>query len=108
MAELRFQLSGVRVLQIESNHLDLLFGTVARYVCLVPYLRVVCHIDYAQLAPDDLALWVYKPLQSHLRTRHVRRAVTVRCPRRLHARTRCTKVGMRVRAGRECEFRQAP
>ena len=94
MAEL--QLSGVRVLKVEPRNLNLLFGTVARHVCLVPDLRVVCQIDYAQLAPDDLALGVDKPLPSHLRTRHVlvRRAVTVSCPRGLHARTRCTKVGM--------------
>jgi hypothetical protein len=38
---------------------------------------LVCKIDYAQLAPDDFALGVDKPLPPHLRTRHVRRAVTV-------------------------------
>ena len=88
MAELQFQLSGVRVLQVESNHLDLLFGTVARHVCLVPDLLVVCRIDHAQFAPDDLALSVGKTRPSHLRTQHVllRRAVTVRYPRGLHAR----------------------
>eukprot|EP00964_Phaeocystis_antarctica_P139490 scaffold104276_cov75-Phaeocystis_antarctica.AAC.5 len=93
MAEL--QLSGVRVLKVEPRNLNLLFGTVARHVCLVPDLRVVCQIDYAQLAPDDLALGVDKPLPSHLRTRDVRRAVTVRCPRGVDTRTRSTEVGMR-------------
>ena len=92
MAEL--QLSGVRVLKVEPRNLNLLFGTVARHVCLVPDLRVVCQIDYAQLAPDDLALGVDKPLPSHLRTRDVRRAVTVRCPRGVETRTRSTEVGM--------------
>ena len=92
MAEL--QLSGVRVLKVEPRNLNLLFGTVARHVCLVPDLRVVCQIDYAQLAPDDLALGVDKPLPSHLRTRDVRRAVTVRCPRGVDTRTRSTEVGI--------------
>ena len=71
MAKLRFQLSGERVLQIEPRHLDLLFGTVARHVCLMPDLRVVCQVDYAQFAPDDLALSVGKTRPSHLRTQHV-------------------------------------
>ena len=31
-------------------------------------LPLVCQIDYAQLAQDDLALGVCKPLPSHLRT----------------------------------------
>ena len=85
---LRFQLSGVRVLQVEPRHLNLLFGTVARHVCLVPDLLVVCRIDHAQFAPDNLALRVDKPLPSHLRTQYVllRRAVTVRYPRGVHAR----------------------
>ena len=95
MAELRFQLSGVRVLQVEPPHLNLLFGT-AWHVYLVPHLRATCLVDHAQFAPDDFTLGVEKPLPSHLRTRHVlvRRAVTVCCPRGLHARTSCTKVGM--------------
>ena len=92
MAEL--QLSSVRVLKVEPRNLNLLFGTVARHVCLVPDLRVVCQIDYAQLAPDDLALGVDKPLPPHLRTRDVRRAVTVRCPRGVDTRTRSTEVGI--------------
>ena len=67
------------MLQVEPRHLDLLFVTVARHVCLVPDLQLACQIDYAQLAPDDVALAVDKPLPPHLRTRHVllRRAVTV-------------------------------
>ena len=86
------ELASLRVMQVEPRHLCLLFSTVAWHVCLVPHLRAICLIDHAQLAPDDLALGVYETLPSHLRTRHVRRAVTVRCPRALHACTRCTKV----------------
>ena len=71
------------MLQVEPRHLDLLLGAVARHVCLVQDLVLfVCqigYVDYAQLAPDDFALGVDKPLPPHLRTRHVllRRAVTV-------------------------------
>ena len=93
MAELRFQLSGVRVLQVEPPHLNLLFGT-AWHVYLVPHLRATCLVDHAQFAPDDFALGVDKPLPSHLRTQDVRRAVTVRCPRGVDTRTRSTEVGM--------------
>jgi hypothetical protein len=57
------------MLQVEPRHLDLLLGAVARHVCLVQDLQLVCKIDYAQLAPDDLALAVYKLHPSHLRTR---------------------------------------
>ena len=95
MAELRFQLSGVRVLQVEPRHLNLLFGT-AWHVYLVPHLRATCLVDHAQFAPYNLALGVDKPLPSHLRTRHVllRRAVTVSCHRGVDTRTKGTEVGM--------------
>ena len=95
MAELRFQLSGVRVLQVEPPHLDLLFGT-AWHVYLVPHLRATCLVDHAQFAPDDFALGVDKPLPSHLRTRHVlvRRAVTVSCPGGVDTCTKGTEVGV--------------
>ena len=71
MAELRFQLSGERVLQVEPRHLNLLFGTVAWHVCLVPHLRAICLVDHAQFTPDDLALGVDKALPPHLCMRHV-------------------------------------
>ena len=68
MTELVLQPYGVPVLQTEPRHLEQLFVAVARQVSLVSDLRLVCQIDYAQLAQDDLALVVYKPLPSHLRT----------------------------------------
>ena len=68
MTELFLQPDGVPVLQTEPRHLKLLFGAVARQVSLVSDLCLVCLIDYAQLAQDDLALEVCKPPPSHLRT----------------------------------------
>ena len=68
MTELVPQPYGVPVLQTEPRHLEPLFSAVARQVFLVSDLRLVCLIDYAQLAQDDLALGVYKPLPSHLHT----------------------------------------
>ena len=57
------------VLQTEPRHLKLLFGAVARQVSLMSDLcLLVCLINYAQLAPDDLALGICKILPSHLRT----------------------------------------
>ena len=68
MTELVLQPYGVPVLQTEPRHLEPLFSAVARKVSLMSDLCLVCEIDYAQLAPDDLALEIYKPLPSHLRT----------------------------------------
>ena len=68
MTELFLQPDGVPVLQTEPRHLKLLFGAVARQVSLMSDLCLVCQIDYAQLAPGNLALALYKPLPSHLRT----------------------------------------
>ena len=68
MTELVPQPYGVPVLQTEPRHLELLFGAVARKVSLMSDLCLVCLIDYAHLAQDDLALGVYKPLPSHLHT----------------------------------------
>ena len=68
MTELVLQPYGVPVLQTEPRHLEQLFVAVARQVSLMSDLCLVCLIDYAQLAQDDLALGVCKPLPSHLRT----------------------------------------
>ena len=68
MTELVLQPYGVPVLQTEPRHLELLFVAVARQISLMSDLPLVCQIDYAQLAQDDLALGVCKPLPSQLRT----------------------------------------
>ena len=68
MTELMLQPNGEPVLQTEPRHLELLLGAVARQVSFMSDLRPVYQIDYAELAQDDLALGVYKPLPSHLRT----------------------------------------